>query len=201
MPTVRQETYTTAEPDGTLVTTTTKTQTRYVRERELGFGRGTINETYCCRPAGILRILEIIFGLVIISLISSVYGPGPFKGVLFGQTFLLIFAGVALCFSFIFLIVFFFNLHENHLDFWPWRISDFMFSICASVVYIVMGFVEAYYATGAWANNCNDIGSDGFIHNGCRTIYEWAFASFFCFTNGILYAVSALLAHRHQSLN
>uniref|UniRef100_A0A9J2Q820 Uncharacterized protein n=1 Tax=Ascaris lumbricoides TaxID=6252 RepID=A0A9J2Q820_ASCLU len=40
-----------------------------------------------------------------------------------------------------------------------------------------MGFVEAYYATGAWANNCNDIGSDGFIHNGCRTIYEWAFAS------------------------
>lgn len=60
MPTIRQETYTTAEPDGTLVTTTTKTQTRYVRERELGFGRGTINEAYCCRPAGILRILEIV---------------------------------------------------------------------------------------------------------------------------------------------
>ncbi|VDM31990.1 unnamed protein product [Toxocara canis] len=52
-----------------------------------------------------------------------------------------------------------------------------MFSLCACITYIVMGFVEAYYATGAWANNCNDIGSDGFIHNGCRTIYEWAFAS------------------------
>lgn len=62
-------------------------------------------------------------GLLIVSLIVSVYGPGPFRGILFGQTFLLIFAGIAFCFSFIFLVVFFFNLHESHLDFWPWRVS------------------------------------------------------------------------------
>ncbi|VDK18813.1 unnamed protein product [Anisakis simplex] len=177
MPTIREETYTTTEPDGTLVTTTTKTKTRYVREREFYCGRGTLNGAYCCRPAGILRILEIIIGLIIVSLISSVYGPGPFKGILFGQTFLLVFASVALCISFIFLIVFFFNLHESHLEFWPWRISDFLFSICACITYIVMGFLEAYYATGSWSFECSDTGSDGYINNGCRTIYEWVFAS------------------------
>uniref|UniRef100_A0A1I7VAJ6 Cation_ATPase_C domain-containing protein n=1 Tax=Loa loa TaxID=7209 RepID=A0A1I7VAJ6_LOALO len=47
----------------------------------------------------------------------------PFKGILFGQTFLLIFAGIAVCFTFIFFIVFLFQLHETHLDFWPWKIS------------------------------------------------------------------------------
>uniref|UniRef100_A0A915MZ75 Uncharacterized protein n=1 Tax=Meloidogyne javanica TaxID=6303 RepID=A0A915MZ75_MELJA len=41
----------------------------------------------------------------------------------------------------------------------------------------IIEIVEAYYSTGGWANNCNDIGGDGIIHNGCRLIIEWAFAS------------------------
>ncbi|TKR94007.1 hypothetical protein L596_008358 [Steinernema carpocapsae] len=197
--TMKHETYTTKRPDGTLVTTTTTTKTAdCVEDVAYGFGRGTLNKNYCCRPQGILRIVEIILGLVIVSLITSVFGPGPFKGILFGQTFLLIFAGVAFCISFIFLVVFFFNLHQNHLDFWPWRITDFMFSIVASIFYLVMCFVEAYYSTGAWANNCNDIGGDGIIHNGCRMIWEWAFAAFFCFVNGILYALSTFFSHKNR---
>uniref|UniRef100_A0A1I7YI24 MARVEL domain-containing protein n=1 Tax=Steinernema glaseri TaxID=37863 RepID=A0A1I7YI24_9BILA len=196
--TLKQETYTTRKPDGTYFTETAKT-TEYVEDGvALGFGPGSLNKNYCCLPQGILRIVEIVLGLVIVSLITAVFGPGPFKGVLFGQTFLLIFAGVAFCVSFIFLVVFFFDLHHNHLDFWPWRITDFMFSAVCSVFYFVMCFVEAYYSTGAWANNCNDIGGDGIIHNGCRLIFEWAFAAFFCLVNGILYAVSAFFAHRNR---
>ena len=56
-------------------------------------------------------------------------------------------------------------------------LQDFTFSAASCILFLVMAFVEAYYATGAWANNCNDIGGDGIIHNGCRTIFEWAFAS------------------------
>uniref|UniRef100_A0A0R3RNF1 MARVEL domain-containing protein n=1 Tax=Elaeophora elaphi TaxID=1147741 RepID=A0A0R3RNF1_9BILA len=117
MTSIRQDMYTPAQPVGTTVTTVKPD----LQNREYYFGRGTLNGTYCCQLAGVLRILEIAMGLLIISSIVSVYGPGPFKGVLFGQTFLLIFAGIALCFSFIFLIVFLFELHETHLDFWPWK--------------------------------------------------------------------------------
>ncbi|VDO81062.1 unnamed protein product, partial [Onchocerca flexuosa] len=92
----RQEMYTRAQPTGTTgtttTTTTTKTDSEQLQDREYYFDRGTLNKAYCCQPAGILRILEI-----------AIYGPGPFKGILFGQTFLLIFAGIAVCFSFIFL--------------------------------------------------------------------------------------------------
>lgn len=56
-----------------------------------------------------------------------------------------------------------------------------MFSMTACFAYFILGFIEAYYSTGAWANNCNDIGSDGIIHNHCRTIYEWVFASVMIF--------------------
>ena len=55
-----QECYTTHQPDGTVVTTTTRTRTKYVEDMEYGCGMGTINERYCCKPPGILRILEIV---------------------------------------------------------------------------------------------------------------------------------------------
>ncbi|EFO19232.1 hypothetical protein LOAG_09260 [Loa loa] len=193
----RQEVYTGAQPMNTMVTTMTKTDDGQLQNREYYFGHRSLNGTYCYQLAGILRIFEIA-SLLIISSIVSVYGPGPFKGILFGQTFLLIFAGIAVCFTFIFFIVFLFQLHETHLDFWPWKISDFMFSITACSSYIILGLIEAYYSTGAWSNNCNDIGSDGIIHNHCRTIYEWVFASLLSFFNGFLYGISAFLAHRNQ---
>ncbi|GMT28320.1 hypothetical protein PFISCL1PPCAC_19617 [Pristionchus fissidentatus] len=192
----RVDTYTTKAPDGTYVTTTTKTHTKYDEDMVYRFGRGTLNKKYCMSLPGIARICEILCALMIISLIVSVFGPGPFKGVLFGQTIVLIFVGVALCLSFIFLIVYFFNLHETHLDFWPWRITDMVFCSLAALFYFVFAFVEGYYATGSWANNCNDIGSDGIMHNGCRLVFEWAFAAFLCFVCGGLYAVSAFCASR-----
>jgi hypothetical protein len=106
---------------------------------ELGCGPGTLNKRYCLEPIGILRIVEIvswfllivyfhqfffqIISLIIISLLTSVFGPGPFKGILFAQTLIMIFDGVALCFTFIFLLVYFLNIHRTHLDFWPWSKS------------------------------------------------------------------------------
>lgn len=197
MPTVREETYTTAQPDGTLMTTVAKTRTQYVYgDNEIRIGRGPISKRYLRKPSVIVRAVEVVLGLVIVALIVSVYGPGPFKGVLFGQTFLLMLVGIAICVSFIFLVVYFFKLNETHLDFWPWQLSDFTFSLAACVLLLAMAFVEAYYATGAWANNCNDIGSDGIIHNGCRTIHQWAFAAFLCFVNAILYGISAFFARQ-----
>jgi len=62
-------------------------------------------------------------GLVIMCLITAVFGPGPFKGVLFGQTVLLIFDGVAIVVTFIFLLVYFLTMHLTHLYFWPWSAS------------------------------------------------------------------------------
>ncbi|VDM94782.1 unnamed protein product [Thelazia callipaeda] len=199
---VRQEMYTGAQ-QGNSKNVEGKT-TNHLRDREYYFARGPLNGSYCCRPAGIIRIMEImmgifqVIGLVILSLIVSVYGPGPFIGILFGQTFMMIFAGAAVCFSFIFLIVFLFELHETHLYFWPWRTSDFTFSMTACFSYVILGFIEAYYSTGAWSHHCNEIGSDGIIHNHCRTIYEWLFASFLSFFNGFLYGLSAFLVHRNQ---
>ncbi|CAJ0566133.1 unnamed protein product, partial [Mesorhabditis spiculigera] len=192
------EIYTTAQPDGTYVTTTTKETTRYREDEVYSCGLGRTDSSRCLHPMGILRMCEIFLVLVTISLITSVYGPGPFKGILFGQTMLLIFAGLCLCVSFIFLIVYFFALDESHLDFWPWSLTDLAFSATASIFFFIMTVIEGYYATGSWANNCNDIGSDGFLHNGCRFVYEWAFAALMCFLLGCLYGVSALFAHRSR---
>uniref|UniRef100_A0A915DDM3 MARVEL domain-containing protein n=1 Tax=Ditylenchus dipsaci TaxID=166011 RepID=A0A915DDM3_9BILA len=119
----------------------------------------TISSTHL----GKTQILFKIVGLIIISLITSVFGPGPFKNILIGQTFLMIFDGVALCLTFIFLIVYFFNLHITHLHFWPWNVSDLIFSTVAAITFVVLGLLEAYYATGAWSNNCNDIGGDAYL--------------------------------------
>ncbi|KIH69319.1 synaptophysin / synaptoporin [Ancylostoma duodenale] len=196
----RREVYTTQQPDGTYVTTTTRTQTKYAEvllpRQGLRLRHGSDEQVLLLRssrspshPRNSKKIQSLVskkldqpqllqfLCLVVISLITSVFGPGPFKGILFGQTLLLIFAGVAMCFTFIFLIVYFFTLNETHLDFWPWRTTDLVFSATCCFSFIILAIVEAYYSTGSWSNNCNDIGSDGFIHNGCRIIYEWAFAS------------------------
>ncbi|PAV81625.1 hypothetical protein WR25_17481 [Diploscapter pachys] len=194
----KSETYVTQQPDGTTVTTTTKTQTKVKEERVWRCGRGNTDKYYCMGPHGILRLIEIFLCLVIICLISSVYGPGPFKGVLFGQTILLIVAGVALVITFIFLIAYFFTLNETHLHFYCWRESDIVFSITTAIMLFVLAILEAYYSTGSWSNNCNDIGSDGIIHNGCRIIYEWAFAAFVTFVLALCYAASALLAFKDR---
>ncbi|VDO69783.1 unnamed protein product [Onchocerca flexuosa] len=74
-----------------------------------------------------------------------------------------------------------------------------MFSMTACFSYLILGFIEGYYSTGAWSNNCNDIDSDGIIRNHCRTIYEWVLASLLSFFNGFLYGISAFLAHRNKS--
>uniref|UniRef100_A0AC35TGZ9 MARVEL domain-containing protein n=1 Tax=Rhabditophanes sp. KR3021 TaxID=114890 RepID=A0AC35TGZ9_9BILA len=196
---VKREIYTTTQPDGTLVTTTTITKSLHEQDIEYSFGKGELDKQYCCRPQGALRIVQIILGLIIISLIVSVYGPGPFKGILFGQTILLIFAGIAFCITFIYLVSHFFNLHESHLDFFPWKSVDVVICGVAAIFYLVMGFLEGYYATGAWSNNCNDIGGDGIIANNCRLIYEWLFAAIFCFINAILYAISCFLITKKRS--
>ncbi|KAH7727745.1 Protein K04G2.9 [Aphelenchoides avenae] len=196
--TVNQQMYTTQQPDGTVVTTTTRVRNKYVEDEEYGCGPGTINQGYCLKPEGILRLLEILFGLIIICLVTSVFGPGPFKGILFGQTLLLVFDSIAFTVTFIFVVVYFFNLHVTHLKFWPWSITDFVVSIVAAIFFFILGIIESYYATGAWSNNCNDIGGDGVIHNGCRIIWEWVFAAIFCFVNAVLYAVSAVIARRER---
>lgn len=59
----RQERYTTRQPDGTVVTTTSRIHTKYVEDIEdnvYSCAPGTINQKYCCKPSGILRILEMV---------------------------------------------------------------------------------------------------------------------------------------------
>ncbi|CAO4361163.1 unnamed protein product [Caenorhabditis nigoni] len=194
----RREVYTTQQPDGTYVTTTTREQTKYKEQSVWSCARGPTDKNYCMGPLGLLRIAQIFLCVVIVCLITSVFGPGPFKGVLFGQTLLLTVASVAMLLTFIFLIAYFFTLHLSHLDFFCWREADLTFNVVCAFLFFVLSIVEAYYSTGSWSNNCNDIGSDGIIHNGCRIIYEWAFASFLTFALAILYALSAWLSHQNR---
>ena len=56
----KSETYVTQQPDGTTVTTTTKTQTRVKEEKVWRCGRGNTDKYYCMGPHGILRIIEIV---------------------------------------------------------------------------------------------------------------------------------------------
>lgn len=56
----KTETYTTKAPDGTYLTTTTRTQTKYDEDMVYGFGRGSVNRNHCLGPQGILRIIEIV---------------------------------------------------------------------------------------------------------------------------------------------
>lgn len=58
----RQECYTTRQPDGTVVTTTSRIQTKYVEDVEdnvYSCAPGTINQKYCCKLPGILKIIEM----------------------------------------------------------------------------------------------------------------------------------------------
>jgi hypothetical protein len=61
---VKKKIYTTANPDGTTLTTTTttKTLTREDQEDEIvgEYYQSAVNIKYCCRPSGILRIIEIV---------------------------------------------------------------------------------------------------------------------------------------------
>lgn len=155
-----------------------------------------LNLKYCFGPSGVLRIIEIIICLIVICLLTVVYGPGPFKGILFGQTLIMLFTGFTICLTFLILLAYFFNLTKTYLNFWPWTKSDILLSSIAAIFFLVFSCLEAYYSTGAWANNCNDIGGDGIIHNGCRLIIEWAFAAFFFFILFVLYAASAFFAAR-----
>uniref|UniRef100_A0A8R1IW84 FAD synthase n=2 Tax=Caenorhabditis japonica TaxID=281687 RepID=A0A8R1IW84_CAEJA len=56
----RRETYTTQQPDGTYVTTTTREQTKYKEKGVWSCGRGPTNKNYCMGLHGILRIAQII---------------------------------------------------------------------------------------------------------------------------------------------
>ncbi|PIO53293.1 hypothetical protein TELCIR_25379, partial [Teladorsagia circumcincta] len=55
----RREIYTTQQPDGTYVTTTTRTETKLHEDKVYGCGIGQTNTHYCLGPHGLLRILEI----------------------------------------------------------------------------------------------------------------------------------------------
>ncbi|CAI5440436.1 unnamed protein product [Caenorhabditis angaria] len=76
--------------------------------------------------------------------------------------------------------------------------EDLLFNVTCSILFFILSFIEAYYSTGSWSNNCNDMGSDGFIHNGCRIVYEWAFAAFLTFILAIFYALSAFFSYRNR---
>lgn len=62
---IRNETFSTRQPDGSVITTTTRVRSKYIKEdfEELGCGMGTLNERYCCKPIGIIRIVEIVIFL------------------------------------------------------------------------------------------------------------------------------------------
>ena len=80
----------------------------------------SLNTDYCIQPAAILRLCEMVVCLVIVMCVSSVYGTGPFLGILFGHTFTLVLACVCLCVTFMILLVIFLGLHRTHLQ-CPWR--------------------------------------------------------------------------------
>ncbi|KAF7639080.1 hypothetical protein Mgra_00001605 [Meloidogyne graminicola] len=186
--------YSRQEPDGTILTTTVETKysreipsriylkngenIRNINRSIISYEEGSLNIKFCFEPFGVLKILEIIICLIIICLLTVVYGPGPFKGILFGQTIIMLFTGLILCLTFL--------------------ILDLLMSGIASICFLIFSCLEAYYSTGAWSNNCNDIGGDGIIHNGCRLIIEWAFAAFFCFILFVLYAASTFFAAREH---
>ena len=71
-PLVKQETHTQQQPDGTIVTTTTKTETYApgTLDRDVYYDYEdyytwtSINVDYCCTPPAILRIAEIVSVIV-----------------------------------------------------------------------------------------------------------------------------------------
>lgn len=65
----RKETFSTRQPDGTVITTTTHVCSKYIDDNveELGCGMGTLNEKYFCKPVGIVRIVEIVIFFFILA--------------------------------------------------------------------------------------------------------------------------------------
>lgn len=59
----RQDCYTNRQPDGTVVTATSRIQTKYVEDVEdnvYNCSPGTINQKFCFQLSGILKITEIV---------------------------------------------------------------------------------------------------------------------------------------------
>ena len=46
------------------VETTTQVRTKYEEDVEVSFGAGQLDSRYCCRPSGILRLVEMVSRLI-----------------------------------------------------------------------------------------------------------------------------------------
>ncbi|KRZ23211.1 Transmembrane protein 39A [Trichinella pseudospiralis] len=151
----------------------------------------SLNSEYCCSAIALLRILEIIFGFVIVGCVTSGLGPGPIIRPLSGQHFVLIVASVFITVTFTFLVIFFLNLHKAILNSVPWRVMDICICVLAVLCYFIAGSIEIWYAHVSW--NYEEIGCASKSHCGNFHI-TWAVAASFAMANAILYFFSVLLA-------
>ncbi|KRZ03409.1 Transmembrane protein 39A [Trichinella zimbabwensis] len=151
----------------------------------------SLNSEYCCSAIALLRILEIIFGFVIVGCVTSGLGPGPIIRPLSGQHFVLIVASVFITVTFTFLVIFFLNLHKAILNSIPWRVMDICICVLAVLCYFIAGSIEIWYAHVSW--NYEEIGCASKSHCGNFHI-TWAVAASFAMANAILYFFSVLLA-------
>jgi len=203
---VKKETTTTQKPDGTIVTTTTRTHTLdrlersarsadYEYEDDFDFDAAFYSCDYCCTPAAALRILQIIVGFVIVGCVSSVYGPGPFFNLLGGHTYVLVITCFCVCVTFILLLIFLFGFHSTMMRGMPCREIDFVYSVIAAILFLIAGCVEIWYGIGYWDNSgCRNVAVQNVSYRGCPVYVEWIVAAAFCFINVLLYALGALLS-------
>ncbi|KRY47956.1 Transmembrane protein 39A [Trichinella britovi] len=134
----------------------------------------SLNSEYCCSAIALLRILEIIFGFVIVGCVTSGLGPGPIIRPLSGQHFVLIVASVFITVTFTFLVIFFLNLHKAILNSIPWRVMDICICILAVLCYFIAGSIEIWYAHVSW--NYEEIGCSS--KSNCNTFHiTWAVAA------------------------
>ncbi|KRZ73412.1 Transmembrane protein 39A [Trichinella papuae] len=134
----------------------------------------SLNSEYCCSAIALLRILEIIFGFVIVGCVTSGLGPGPIIRPLSGQHFVLIVASVFITVTFTFLVIFFLNLHKAILNSIPWRVMDICICVLAVLCYFIAGSIEIWYAHVSW--NYEEIGCASKSHCGNFHI-TWAVAA------------------------
>ncbi|KRY72700.1 Transmembrane protein 39A, partial [Trichinella pseudospiralis] len=134
----------------------------------------SLNSEYCCSAIALLRILEIIFGFVIVGCVTSGLGPGPIIRPLSGQHFVLIVASVFITVTFTFLVIFFLNLHKAILNSVPWRVMDICICVLAVLCYFIAGSIEIWYAHVSW--NYEEIGCASKSHCGNFHI-TWAVAA------------------------
>ncbi|XP_003372491.1 putative tetratricopeptide protein [Trichinella spiralis] len=134
----------------------------------------SLNSEYCCSAIALLRILEIIFGFVIVGCVTSGLGPGPIIRPLSGQHFVLIVASVFITVTFTFLVIFFLNLHKAILNSIPWRVMDICICILAVLCYFIAGSIEIWYAHVSW--NYEEIGCSS--KSNCGNFHiTWAVAA------------------------